>query len=1108
MKILNGKGSIVRTLVICGIIGLFFGASTLPIVYGTLSTNDETIQNQQNIDIAAQTIGDTTTITYHLNGFTMKTVNINNQEYSHILLEKESHTQVKGSPELPQVSRSIIIPDTGVTDIHVKDMRYQEYTNVLIAPSKGVLSRTINPDDVPYEFNTLYETDAWYPAQIASLSEPYILRDFRGQVVTMYPFQYNPVTKTLRFYTDITVEITLVNQGGVNVLKRDRPLTFLDSDFSDIYVHHFLNFGGEKYTPVSEQGKMLVITYDSFWDAMLPFVQWKNMKGTPTEMVRISTIGNNANLIKTYISNYYAAHGLTFVLLVGDAAQITTFIAVGGASDPTYSYILGGDHYPDLFVGRFSASTVAQVQTQVLRSVEYEKLPQIGGTWYQKGTGIASNEGTGDDGEYDWQHMRNIRTDLLGYTYTEVDEFYDGSHGGGDASGNPTTSMVSSALNAGRSIINYCGHGSATSWGTTGYSNSNVNALTNDNTLPFIWSVACNNGEFNNYDACFAEAWLRASHNGEPTGAIGAFMSSISQYWDEPMDAQDEMVDILKESYANNKKNTFGGLSFSGCMHMNDQYGYSGWDMTDTWHVFGDPSLQVRTNTPSSMSVQHDPVIPLGATTFTVTVAGLKDALCAISKNYVLLGSAYTDVNGLTTITFSQPIMEGPVDFVVTAYNKIPYMTTLEVGSTDVLVSGSCYYQDITPVDPVSVEIINMNTGDRWEATTNNNHYALILHAGLDINAGDPLRFTARDTDESVNVTDHIVTTTDIDTRNITRDLILDVHYRDLKDFPFYAADFDTGAAVAQMILNYLWWNQTLNPEGPPLHFPSQLILFNEFNTQGGLWISGDKMWLGLNAHTLTPIEQYGYFFNPVNSTDANVVLQSICIWVDYSMSFYNQYHPSNPWPKPGYPMHIPVAVPADGTYNHWMTIRGIHTNRSAWQSYPDFPPITVYGFWVNDPKQSGLGGNTYVTTQTFLANYFKSMTVRDKYNGKYLAIIDPPQGIPEPKYNPVNIGQTPAEFSSNEARVMRLAQNSKTSPLVKELANSVMINAARRAAGEVLKYDRSDLATLLEDANVLEKPIYTSDSCIVSFHNNGISFDVQLFTITGILKQFSIQGL
>ncbi len=102
-------------------------------------------------------------------------------------------------------------------------------------------------------------------------------------------------------------------------------------------------------------------------------------------------------------------------------------------------------------MGRFSAESVAQVETQVLRAVEYEKRPQAGAAWYHKGTGIASNQGPGDDGEYDNVHIGNIGTDLLGFTYTAVDGIYDPTG---------TAAMVTTALNDGRSVIHYCGHGS------------------------------------------------------------------------------------------------------------------------------------------------------------------------------------------------------------------------------------------------------------------------------------------------------------------------------------------------------------------------------------------------------------------------------------------------------------------------------------------------------------------------------------------------------------------------------------------------------------------------------------------------------------------------
>ena len=192
--------------------------------------------------------------------------------------------------------------------------------------------------------------------------------------------------------------------------------------------------------------------------------------------------------------------------------------------------------------------------------------------------GIASNQGPGHYGEYDNQHMNLIRDDLLAYGFAKVDQIYDPSG---------TKAMIKSGLEEGRRLIHYCGHGSDTSWGTTGFSNTDINNLVNDNRLPAIHSVACVNGNFST--TCFGETWLRATHNGEPTGAVGAYMSSINQYWNEPMYAQDETVDLFSaETYWG-----MGALWFAGSCKMMDITSSSGRDMFMTWHCFGDPSLRL-----------------------------------------------------------------------------------------------------------------------------------------------------------------------------------------------------------------------------------------------------------------------------------------------------------------------------------------------------------------------------------------------------------------------------------------------------------------------------------------------------------------------------------
>jgi len=596
------------------IVVIFF---VLTSILPTLSCSTDWVgQDSENIIIKVKQNRNIITINYKISEFTSKEVIIEGNSYLKLLLDDESNSIQKGKPELPNICRSIIIPDNLQMQTKVTDSQYQEFDDIQIIPSKGHLPRSIDPEEVPYGFDEIYNENIWFPEEIAILREPYILRDFRGIVVEFNPFQYNPVQKKLRFYTDVTIEIYAKSFEKTNVIIRDGLPSKIDVDFSKIYSNHFINLNtifNNQYDPVEEQGNMLVIIYDDFWDSMVPFVQWKNMKGIPTEIVNVSTIGN-ANAIKTYIENYYEEYGLTYVLLVGDAEQVPTLYTspyTPSATDPSYSYIVGDDNYQDLFIGRFSAQNTDQLETQIERSIEYEKYPQPSANWYHNGTGIASNQGPGDDGEYDNEHMDNIRDDLLDYTYTIVDQIYDPT---------ATSAMVTTALNDGRSIVNYCGHGSPTSWGTTGFNNNNVNALTNDNMLPFISSVACNNGQFDDYDTCFAEAWLRATNDGEPTGAIGMFASTQSQSWNPPMDAQDEIIDILIETYEENIRTAFGALCFEGTMHMMDEYGPSCYSETDTWTVFGDPSLQVRTDTPSEMTVNHDIIIPIGSTEFEVEV--------------------------------------------------------------------------------------------------------------------------------------------------------------------------------------------------------------------------------------------------------------------------------------------------------------------------------------------------------------------------------------------------------------------------------------------------------------------------------------------------------
>lgn len=625
---------------------------------------------REQVEVVASDLGNgAVRLEYVLHGFEMTPVMIDGRVHQLLRLGREGRFLDAGAPDLPKIARSVIIPDDAEMEARLVSAEWREFSGVDIAPSKGNLTRNVNPATVAFEFGSTYRSGGWFPEESLTLGDPYIMRDFRGLVVDFRPFRYDAVTHTLQVCERAVIEVVPAGPGRINVLADSRRAGGINREFRQLYADHFVNFLGDetRYPDPGEIGEMLVIAYDSFVPNMQPLVDWKNQMGIPTTLLSKSEVGSTSAEIASFISGYYAGHDLAFVLLVGDYPQMPSPVTGGAASDPVYALVAGSDSYPDLFVGRLSAENSGQVDLQVQKFVEYEQLPQAGNNWYHMGVGIGSAEGAGigDDGEADYVHIGNIRNDLLHFTYTYVDEIYDPG---------ATASQVGVAVNQGRSIINYCGHGSTTSWSTTGFSVSHVNALTNYNELPFIFSVACVNGNFQS-TTCFAEAWLRANQGGVPTGAVGMYASTINMSWAPPMAGQDESVDLLVQD----RKRTFGALCFCGSGKMMDEYGSSGINEFKHWHVFGDPSLRVRTDAPAELTVEHDATIDGSATSFTVTVPGAMGALCGLSADGEYLGSAFTDATGEALIELAAPLAAAELTLTVTDFNMMPYVAAIPV---------------------------------------------------------------------------------------------------------------------------------------------------------------------------------------------------------------------------------------------------------------------------------------------------------------------------------------------------------------------------------------------------------------------------------------------
>ena len=636
-----------------------------------------------------------------IDGFYKHAVKTQQGEQLIISGEGMAYMPIKGAPNLPMYPISMIVGDKAEMEVSIVKSEYVDFENVEVAPSKGNFSRQIDPNDVPYTYGEMYQQDAFYPAQQAVLGDPYILRDFRGQNMMVYPYAYNPVTKTLRVYTYLRIEAKKVGDNGINQkLNRKRSNT-VDPEVNASYKRRFINYPtNERYTFLEDEGEMLIVCFDKYLEAVEPLVEWKNISGRPTTMVAYSKAKGN---LKQYLQDYYAEHPeLVYLLLVGEHSNIPAESMSGGRSDNFYGMLEGDDKYEEVLVGRLSVNSMSDAVNQVNKIIYYERDINETATWLTKASGIAANEGEGHYGEIDYQHMDFIRDTLLNYTYTNVSQHYADVN-------NPAAPAMIVEFSKGLGLINYCNHGTPTTWAVANFSTDDVHRLTNDNKWPIVWSVACNNGQFD-FDECFGEAWMRGVNQstGGLTGAIGGMFSWISQPWQPPMYGQDEMNAILTE-WRDGYKHTLGGASCNGNMFMMDMDPFDGPRTHDTWILLGDPSLMVRTDVPKPLNVSvPQQELFIGMTSLKVT-AQADYGIATLSLNGVAIASAPI-VNGLAELTFEPLIKEETAKLVVIGYNRITEIKELDIVPADkpyLIYSGYELLDDNQRLD--YGEVVNMS---------------------------------------------------------------------------------------------------------------------------------------------------------------------------------------------------------------------------------------------------------------------------------------------------------------------------------------------------------------------------------------------------------------
>lgn len=162
------------------------------------------------------------------------------------------------------------------------------------------------------------------------------------------------------------------------------------------------------------------------------------------------------------------------------------------AADNRFVTVSGSDNLPDMHLGRLPASTLAEATDMVDKIIAYVDPPVPPADWYKKTTFVTDNP----DGGGDFYTLSdNIINGYLPLEYARQKIYYLQTH----MSAAETKNAMIAAINEGRLLVSYVGHGSAQWWAYEKlFTKDDVPLLTNAGALTFFVPMTCLEGYYIN----------------------------------------------------------------------------------------------------------------------------------------------------------------------------------------------------------------------------------------------------------------------------------------------------------------------------------------------------------------------------------------------------------------------------------------------------------------------------------------------------------------------------------------------------------------------------------------------------------------------------------
>ncbi|MBN1354996.1 hypothetical protein JXA40_01885 [bacterium] len=572
----------------------------------------------------------------------------------------------------------------------------------------------------------VYSDDKWVPGAIARIARDGFIRGRRVVFLEIHPVHTSPSEGLLKGYSQIGLRLQYSEIPDTRASERTSRLLSpaFERQAEALIANHHPAQGAGNGESSRDGADYLIITHDDFVLNLMPLADWKLLKGYRTRLVTLTELGGStATHIKNYLQTAYDTWNPapTYVLLVGDSNKLPSNTVSPDAygspfpSDLPYSMLEGSDYFPDIFLGRISVQTQQQCDVVVNKILEYDRNPEVD-NWYNTALIAAyfqddyspyceADRWFFETGTYVMQYLASAQqmsivtamcTSASGCSvYHFRSDSYPHRPSHPDpvpqewidliTSSSQATSNLINGINAGVGLVQHRDHGEETGWNDPPFFTSHVNSLTNGSRTPVVFSINCLTGAFDYGSDCFAEA-LQKKDGGGAVGVVAATRVSYSGYND--LLCHGTYTGFFPDYDATHSGNIYAdskrvceALSFGKYyMYMYEGEGSSTLYTFRLFHWFGDPEMEIRTDTPLAPGIDLPQTIPAGSVQVILPISD-EGARVAVTQDGNLLGVGIS-ATGQVVIDLDPPVQGGlPVTVVVTGYNIDPLETDILTGA-------------------------------------------------------------------------------------------------------------------------------------------------------------------------------------------------------------------------------------------------------------------------------------------------------------------------------------------------------------------------------------------------------------------------------------------